>query len=174
MVNPSTEALPPAPAPVCDRDPKCGESAVYSYMWDWGEKGVCCALHAQLAQQVASQISRGVVLSPLRAPEAEPMQRDERTRLKAHALVVEEELNEAKGRGLELYRANVDLTLQVQTLKVREREMNAQLKDRDARIAHLEGQLSERDAEHAELTEEIGRLRTLEAFVRPPEVPPAG
>jgi len=171
MVEPTIEAVPPPKAPVCDRDAACGQPATFSYMWDWGEKGVCCALHAQLAQQIAQQISRGVTLQPMRAPEAEPMQRDERTRLKAHALVVEEELAEAKGRGLDLYRANVDLAQQVQTLKVREREINAQLADRDGRIRHLEGQLEERDAEHAELTEEIGRLRTLEVFVRPPEGP---
>jgi len=144
------------------------------YSWDWGKQGVCCARHAQLAQQVAGQISRNVLLSPLRPPEAAPMLRDERTQLTAKALVLESELDEAKGRGLELYRANVQLTQQVQTLTIRERELNAQLKDRDARIGHLEGQLEERDTEHAELTEEIGRLRTLEAFVRPPEVSPAG
>jgi predicted transcriptional regulator len=167
------EALPPKPAPACDRD-NCGETAVFQYVFAWGESGVCCARHAQLLQQIADQTARSIVLSALRAPEEAPMQRSERTLLKAHSLVVEEELNEAKGRGLELYRANVDLTQQVQTLKVRERECNAQLKDRDARIRHLEGALEERDTEHAELTEEIGRLRTLETFVRAPEVNPAG
>jgi len=173
MVQPTIEALPPPPAPACD-EPGCGETAVFMYSWDWGKQGVCCARHAQLAQQVAGQISRNVLLSPLRPPEAAPMLRDERTQLTAKALVLESELDEAKGRGLELYRANVQLTQQVQTLTIRERELNAQLKDRDARIGHLEGQLEERDTEHAELTEEIGRLRTLEAFVRPPEVSPAG
>src|SRR5215211_15893 len=133
MVQPAIEVLPPPPAPACD-EPGCGETAVFMYQWDWGKSGVSCARHAQLAQQIAGQISRNVVLSPLRPPESAPMQRDERTQLTARALVLEAELDEAKGRGLELYRANVALTQQVQTLTVRERELNAQLSDRDGKI----------------------------------------
>ena len=172
MVQPSIEALPPPPAPACDRDPNCGQTAVFAYQWDWGEQGVCCALHAMLLQQVASQINRNVSLSPLRPPTAEPLQRDERTRLTAEALVLAEELTEAKARGLDLYRANVQLTQQVQLMKVRERELVAQHKDALQTAVLLRGELDEREAEHVELADEVSRLRTLEAFVKPQEEPP--
>lgn len=155
-------------APICDRD--CKDFATLAYVWEWGEKGVCCQLHAGLLQQIAGQISRGVQLLPLpTSPVAAPLTRDERTRLQATALVLNEELEEAKARGLELYRQTNELTRQVQSITVREREARAQLTDRDQKIAALQRAADERDAEHGELVSELERLRTLETLFNAPE-----
>jgi hypothetical protein len=167
-VNETTE-------PKCDRGEAgapCGARAVFAYQWDWGEKGMCCAHHATLLQQIASQIGRGVACYPIQATAPEPLTRDERTTLKARALVVEEELEELKSRGLDLYRVNGDLVRQNATLAVQNRELGAQVKDLGGQVLQLQGQLEERDAEHAELVVEIERLRTIEALVAPLQGPP--
>lgn len=147
----------------CDRD-NCGADATFSYAWEWGEKGYCCSLHATLLQQIAGQISRSVMIVPLQRTRPEPLQRDERTRLKATAFVLEEELTEAKNRGLELYRINGQLRGDVQLMKVRNAEADAQLKDAHAEINRLNNDLQKRELEHGEMALEIDRLKTLVSF----------
>jgi hypothetical protein len=158
---------------LCDRGGDgvaCGKPSVFAYLWDWGERGTCCAEHATLLQQIATQINRTVTLHPLlSAPVAAPLTRDERTTLKAAVLVIEEELEEVKSRGLELYRLNNELLKTNNMLTVREREARAQLKDREGEVLHLRGELESRDAEHGELVLEVERLRTLERMVNAPE-----
>jgi hypothetical protein len=165
-VRPETEIVLPDQA-LCDRD--CSNAAVYSYVWSWGATGTCCAQHAAVLQQTAVQLERTIQLHPMQhAPQA-PMTRDERTKLKATALVVAEELEEAKARGLEFYRMNNQLVRENAALNVREREAKAQLKDRDAELEQLRAKLLERDGEHGELVNEIARLRVLETLVNAPE-----
>lgn len=146
---------------------QCDEPATFAYQWDWGEKGVVCSTHATLLQQTAGQLSRTVQITPLVPAAGAPLQRDERTQLKAAALVLEEELEEAKSRGLDLYRQVQELTRTNHGLTVREREAKAQLKDRELEVINLQGKLEERDAEHGELVAEIERLRALEKLVTP-------
>lgn len=153
----------------CDRD--CSAAAVLAYQWEWGERGVCCATHAALLQQIAPQIARTVTLIPLARPMPEPLLRDERVRLTAEALVLREELEEHKVRGLEMYRINGEQQRQINTLKVRDREAAAQLKDAEQQQTYLRAKLEERDAEHAELVTEIDRLRHLEALLATPGRP---
>jgi hypothetical protein len=156
----------PEQAP-CDRD--CDKPAVYAYLWDWGERGTCCDLHAILLQQVGTQISRTVQLHPLAPPGNQPVTRDERVKLQAHALVLEAELEDVKTRGLELYRLNNELLKTNNMLTVREREAKAQLKDSQLEVAQLKDAVAARDAEHGGLVLEVERLRTLEKMVNAPE-----
>lgn len=154
-------------ARACDRgekDAPCTAKAVFAYQWDWGEQGQCCAVHAQLLQQVASQINRTINLYPLQPAVPEPLTRDERTKLKAAVLVLQEELDEAKSRGLELYRATGQLQGDVKLLKVRNTEAEAQLRDARAEVAQLHDELEKRDRENAQLVLELDRLRSLESF----------
>lgn len=154
-------------APTCDRGEAgapCGAKAVFAYQWDWGEKGTCCAEHATLLQQIGNTISRGVTLHPLHDPTPAPLQRDERVRLVAANLVVEAELEEAKSRGLELYRINTQLRGDVQLFRVRNQEADAQLADARAEIELLKEELEKRDREASELVLEVERLKTLAAF----------
>jgi hypothetical protein len=151
----------------CDRDNgNCPREAVFSYLWDWGEKGVCCAEHGMLLQQTAGQISRTVQLVPIVPAGPVPMTRDERVQAKAQLLVAQEELEEAKGRGLELYRLNTELSQRNRLLIVRESEAAAQLKDALTTIAELEAKLQRRDVEAGELVTELERLRTLERLTQ--------
>ena len=147
----------------CDY-PGCDAEATHSYAWEWGEKGVRCGTHAPLLQQTAAQIGRTVAISTLNLPGPEPLLRDERTRLVANGLVLEAELEEAKARGLELYRINDQLRGQNHLLTVREAEAHAQLKDAQALVERLRSELGSREAELANLVMETERLRTLAAF----------
>jgi hypothetical protein len=150
--------------PVCD-EPGCDEQATHSYTWDWGQSGVKCSKHAALLGQVAANLSRNVSVHPLQAIGPAPLTRDERIQLRVKAEVLGAELEDAKARGLELYRDNQALTRQVQTLTLRAREADAQIKDRDVKLTEMQGQLDERDAVHAEMADELDRLRTLAKFV---------
>lgn len=147
----------------CDRD-DCEAEATQGYLWAWGEKGVCCSLHSTLLQQVAGTIDRTVTLHPLQRATPAPLLRDERIRLQALSLTLEAELEEAKSRGLELYRINEQLRGENRLLKVREAEAGAQLQDAHAYLEELRETLQQREAESANLVMENERLKTLEAF----------
>lgn len=165
--------LAPSPAlpetKMCDRDPS--KVATHAYSWDWGEKGVCCAEQVTILQQIAQQVGRGVLITPLQDVPV-PMGRDERAQLLARALVAEEEIEVVKARGLELYRANQQIHAELKLAKVREAEAHAQMVDALAKLQRLDSQLQARDREHARLADEVERLRLLEAFTPGPGEPP--
>jgi len=158
--------------PTCDRD--CTKPAVFAYAWEWGEKGVCCAEHQFLLRQAAEHLGgRTVSFTPLVPAGPAPITRDERIQLNARVLTLEAELEDAKSRGLDLFRENTTLTRQVQAATVRGRELELQLKDHAAKIAELKELGEARDAEHGQLTDELSRLRTLSKFVdQPPPTSP--
>lgn len=161
------DTLPPASdvATVkCDQE-GCAELATLAYRWDWGATGVCCSTHGALLQQAAGNLQRGIVVHPLAQAAPLPLLRDERIQLIATQLVTEAELNEARSRGLELYRKNGDLQVQLNTAVVRERELKAQLKDANEKLATSEQLLDLTDKENGRLLVELERLRSLETFV---------
>lgn len=145
---------------ICDQ-PECKEPATHSYTWEWGESGVCCAKHQFTLQQTAQNIGRSITFAAISPGASPPLQREERVRLKAEALVLSEELGEAKARGLDLYRQNGLLTQQVQSLTVRGRESDAQLADALAKAAAADERLQKLEVENAELSNELSRLRVL-------------
>lgn len=147
-------------AQICDQ-PECKEPATHSYTWDWGTSGVCCGKHQFLLQQNAGNINRTITFAPISPGATPPLQREERVKLKAEALVLAEELEEAKGRGLDLYRQNTQLVAQVQSLTVRNREADSQLKDARAALDEQQERLVELEAENATLADELGRLQVL-------------
>jgi|SRR3982750_926910 len=151
-------------APTCD-ELDCEETATHAYTWEWGQSGYVCAKHAALLGQRAANLNRTVSVHPIQMAGPQPLQRDERIALRVKAEVLSAELEEAKGRGLELYRANVDLSKQVQTLTLRAREASAQMEAAGGKAAELQAKLDQRDAEHGELVDELERLRTLAKFV---------
>ncbi|HEY6723635.1 MAG TPA: hypothetical protein VI197_06360 [Polyangiaceae bacterium] len=154
-------------APACDRGEKnapCPNKAVFAYQWDWGERGTCCAIHATLLNQVASQIGRGVVMHQLAESAPAPLSRDERTKLKAAALVLEEELEETKTRALELYRVNTQLQGEVRMHKTRNREVTAQLDDAKAEVELLQEEHAKLTREAAAMALELEHYKTLESL----------
>jgi|SRR6186713_188997 len=159
--NTTAAAAPlPLPGPICDRE-GCSNPANATYAFDWGENGICCSTHQFLLKQTADQIFRGVQFLPLANLPPAPMARDERARLKGETYALTEELEEAKGRGLELYRQNEQLMLQLQASTTRGRETELQLRDATREIERLQVELQSRDAEHGGMVDELTRLRTL-------------
>lgn len=156
----ATAALAVPLPKTCDRE-GCSRAAVFSYVWEWGETGICCAEHMAELQQTAGNISRSIQCAPLQAAAPAPLQRDERARLMAAALVLEAELEETKTRGLDLYNDNTRLQQQIQTLTLRDAEAQAQVKDANAKAIELAAKLDERNREHGGLVDELGRLRVL-------------
>lgn len=156
---------------LCDQ-PGCSEAATHSYVWEWGASGTCCSKHQQTLQQTSVSLARGIQFGVLTSAATAPLQREERVRLKAEALVLAEELAEGKQRGLELYRQNLLLTQQVQSLTVRKSEAEAQKKDAVADRDEMDRRLQVLEAENAALSDELGRLRVLVDMPPPPEVDP--
>lgn len=149
----------------CEED-GCDEAAVFNYRWDWGATGKVCAKHGQALQQLSASLNRGVQLHPIASASAPaPLLRDERIQLTAKHMVLEAELEEAKQRGLETYRKNGDLQVQLNTAVVRERELKAQLQDAAITLDQTKQRLAETDKRNGELLVEVERLRALETFV---------
>jgi transposase len=120
-----------------------------------------CAKHRTLLQQTSENLGRSITFSPIDPAATPVITRDERVKLKAEALVLTEELGEAKARGLEMYRQIELLSKQVQSLTVRNREAESQLKDLSNAREKAEARIVELEAENADLSDELGRLRVL-------------
>lgn len=142
----------------------CKSPAAHSYHWDWGTGGVCCQAHSLLLQQTADNLSRKVSIAPLGAAQPAALTRDERTLLMAAKLSAEAEADEIKARGAELYRQNVELTRQVQTLTVKNREANQLIEAADEELQTLKAKLDETLADLGNVTDELQRMQTLAAF----------
>lgn len=167
MAQLSSDTLPPSAdvdLVTCDED-GCNEAAVYNYRWDWGAVGKVCAKHAQLLQQTSEAIKRTIALHPIARATSEPLGRDERVQLVAKHIVLEAELEEAKTRGLEVYRKNGDLQVQLNTAVVRERELKAQVADSQVKLGELQKAHDKLNLENGRLLVELERLSALEAFV---------
>ena len=164
LVNRTSDTLPPPPdAIMCDRDPS--QVAVFAYRWEWGETGNCCAEQATLLQQTAQTLQRSIALHPLQAAAPPPLTRDERTQLVARSLVLEAELEEAKTAGLETYRRNGDLQVQLNSAIVKTRELSAQVDDLRHQLSEGENLNQKLSSENGTLLVELQRLRSLETFV---------
>jgi hypothetical protein len=143
----------------------CDQPAVFSYRWEWGATGKCCSMHAALLQQTATTLQRSIALHPLLKAGPAPLLRDERIQLTARALTLEAELDEAKSRGLEVYRRNGDLQVQLNTAVVKERELKAQLSDAAQTLSRVQAERDSLNQRNGELLVELDRLRSLETFV---------
>lgn len=160
---------------ICDQA-GCTKPATLSYRWDWGEEGACCQEHGLLLQQKSVNLSRGVSLTPLVSAPPLALTRDERTQLIAAKLSAEAEADEIRHRSAQLYQQNVDLTNQVQTLTLRNREANGALKQRETELEALRTELDAQTAELANALDEVQRLTTLCTFApsSPTPVPAFG
>jgi hypothetical protein len=148
------------PITLCDQS-DTPEPATHSYVWEWGASGTCAARQVPILQQTANNLGRSITFGVITSGATPPLQREERVKLKAEAFVLAEELSEAKARGLDMYRQNTQLTAQVQSLTVRNREAEAQKKDAIAARDEMDQRLRALEAENASLHDELGRLRVL-------------
>ncbi|HSQ03863.1 MAG TPA: hypothetical protein VLN59_07505, partial [Burkholderiales bacterium] len=111
---------------------------------------------------------------PLETTVEAPVTRSERTQLIAAKLSAEAELEEVQQRGHQLYNANVDLTKQVQTHVMRQREHDSIVAEKDNQIERLSTDLEKRERELAEATQELQRLRVLAQFADPTQTSRSG
>lgn len=168
--NPSIHLCGYKPRP---SDDPCGAPAVFAYVWEWGETGVCCAEHAATLQQIAGNLGRRVTLTALATQPEAPLQRGERVQLIAEKLAAEAELEEVKKAGADLYNDNVRLTQQVQSLTTRKTALELQVRDFEGKTAKLEAALQESEAVQGDQLQELERLRVLVKFANPSEPAPA-
>ncbi len=153
------------PVHLCD-ELECREPAVAAYRWEWGAEGKCCARHQFLHRQKAVTLGRTIQFAVL-DPNATPaLSRDERTRFHASILTLEDELRDAKARGLELYQSNTKLSEECRRLAARNRELEAQLKDAKSDLYETE---QARDGHLADLADASGELERLRAILPKPE-----
>lgn len=154
--------------PLCTADPECGQTAIASYVWPWGESGVCCARHQVILQQKAQQLKRSVQLTALQPGAERPVTRDERIQARARIMTLEAELEDAKGRGMELYRANEQLQTQLKVEWAKRAEMEAQLSDARRLLEAAQVENGKLRNQAAEENDELQRLRALVPRTPPP------
>lgn len=160
----TSDTLPPS-AEISNCDQDCDEPATLAYRWEWGATGACCTRHAALLQQTSKSLKRSVVIHPIERAAPAPLLRDERMQLVAKSLVLEAELTEAQTRGLDVYRKNGDLQVQLNTAIVRERELKAQVADAQVKLSDLQARSDALNQENGQLLVELERLHDLELFV---------
>jgi len=154
----------------------CNKPATQHYRWDWGAEGNSCPACVPLLHQSAASLSRTFHLAPLPTTSVDSgVSRGERTQLIAAKLAAEAELEEVQQRGHSLYNSNVDLTKQVQALKMRETEHLATIAQQEEQLGQLAAKLEQRDRDAAETSTELQRLRTLVQFAEapPPKTAPS-
>jgi len=137
------------PVPICTVEDGCPEPAIATYMWPWGASGACCARHQVVLGQKSAQLKRPVQISPLRPGAEQPVTRAERIQSKATILALQEEIEESRVRGMELYRSTTELQAAVRTLQAQKLE--------------LEANLQEARRQNDELREQNGKLRQVAA-----------
>lgn len=144
---------------------QCDKPAVFAYRWEWGEQGIACAEHAQLLQQTSENLKRSIAIYPIQLAAPAPLTRDERIQLTAKTLVLEADLADAQAKGMDLYRRNGDLQVQLNSAVIAKREHQAQVEDLLAKQREGQARLDQLNAENGKLLLELERLRNLEAFV---------
>lgn len=153
--------LAPGEQPCC-KDPS--QKATHAYFWDWGESGFVCAEQAAILQQQAPQLGRTVQITPL--PPTGPVEptRDERIGWFALQKTLELELEDAKSKGLELWRNNEQLRKENQLHVTRKASADLEREQLLETIGKLEQANAELGRENAELLNKLERAQTLAAF----------
>ena len=146
----------------CSKDPS--QKAVFSFFWDWGESGVVCAEQAALLQQAAPQLGRTVQLVPLAPSGPVTPTRDERIAWHAKEKTLELELDDAKAKGLELYRNNEALRAENRLHVTRKAQADAERDQLRDEVAALGGKVDALERENADLLNKLERAQALAAF----------
>lgn len=164
----SNQPLATAPPIVLCDEPGCSEPATFSYLWEWGKSGNVCSKHQAAYAQIQGNLKRRCSFGVLQAAAPPPLVRSERIQMRAEIGTLEAELIDAKARGIELYQQNTELTRQVQSLRVRNVEADAQLNDLRGKLQLMEQELVRRESQLVEARDEGLRLKAL----LPREPPP--
>lgn len=157
--TPSVAPLAPVAA-LCDVD-GCQEPAQFSYLWDWGQTGLCCAHHALILRQKSGNLNRTVTIQSLVAPAPTAMTRDERIRMRAEVMTIQEDVAELKQRNLELYNANQELTRELRRMGTELSQLQDMLADARAEADQLTADKMTALADLGTRTAELVRLEAV-------------
>lgn len=139
----------------------CKNADVAQFVWPWGESGLTCAQHQIILSQRSKQLKRDVVITPLQPAAPSPMTRDERIQARARIMTLEEENDELRKRGQDLYRQNEDLKTQVRhalnNASSIDKELASVVEERDS----LRQLLGEAQRAAAKENDELQQLRAL-------------
>jgi regulator of replication initiation timing len=139
---------------------ECGAPAVALFAWPWGDSGACCARHQFILNQKSQQLSQHLALSPLHVP-APAMTRDERTNMHAQILSLQDECEQLKHQGSQMYNDNIQLQTEGRRLLARSNDLDTRLAASLEAHGKTRHQLDEVLAERDELKAECNRLRLL-------------
>ena len=136
----------------------CNGQALYSYVWDWGESGVCCESLRFILNQKAARLNRRCTITPLDPGAPSPITRDERVVYNARILALQDELTETQARALTVSEAHREVCAQLQTTVSQYEILRSELEGHRTREAALAQALT--DAEKAQTTAqaEVERL----------------
>jgi hypothetical protein len=155
----------------------CESPATFEYRWHWGQGGLVCEKHRINVTQKAEQLATVPQWIPLTPGRPDPMTRDERTQMYASVLALEDEVKDAKRRGLDLYNSNTQLANECQRLSSRNTYLEAQIVDAKADVEKV---AAERDRLFDELAAARMDLDRIKAYMptptpqQQPTQPPAG
>lgn len=148
---------------LCSKYPD--QIATHAYSWSWGESGVGCSKLIAELQVLAPQLEgQTLSVTPLANDAPVTPTRDERIAWYAKEKTLELELEEAKARGLELWRNNEELRRQDRLHVVRKAQADEERAGLEATIATLQQRFNEQQAENAQLLADLERAKTLAAF----------
>lgn len=139
----------------------CDHPPVASYTWPWGETGLVCALHHVNLRQMEKNLKRQVTITPLQPGEPTPITRDERIASKARTLALEEECEELRKRGMELYRQHEALKEQLRVALANTAAVDAELRHAVHERDQLRELLGEAERAAARENDELQQLRAL-------------
>jgi hypothetical protein len=143
---------------------------VATYVWPWGETGVCDAEGQIILGQKARALKRQVVVTPLVPGAPPPIERAERIETQAKILALELECDEAKSRGLDLYHDIERLQEQLRLETAKCQSVSASLERAILEVDQLRVENGKLRQQAARENDELQRLR---AFVSPsPTQPP--
>lgn len=144
---------------MCDILPE--NEAKFSYQWDWGEKGNCCAEGQFLLTQKAAQLQRHIAFQPLFAPTEEPLTRSERSSLKGQVYALEEEIKELQERGQKMYSELELARADARVVVSRDASQRAEIETLKAYQTQIESELRDAKSEVIALTERLDTLQRL-------------
>lgn len=137
------------------------ERAVARYQWAWGETGVCSQRGQQMLEQQSKNLKQRITYLPLVQPVAEPLKRDERTRLIAEKLSAESERDETLERNSRLYAQVTDFGSQLKTMTLKHEALVEQNAGLNRDMHALEAQYSKLSVERGQLVDELQKANLL-------------
>lgn len=140
---------------------ECKQNALYSYTWDWGEAGFCCARCTVTLQHKMQSLGRTCTFVALQPGAPIELGKDERIQLHARVLAAEDEVRTVKARNLQLFDSNQVLSGEVRQLRAELEQFQSQLADARAEADQLTTEKMKALQQLAETNHELARLQGL-------------